>query len=236
MKPVSTNRSIVVWQDDVLYPAVMYRESACRAGADLIQRLFRMDLYDALLALYRPGAEASSVRKALRETRVAGDDRLVRKVSECMVAHTPCIAPYEDALETFGMLQAMGIPMGLIGEGPTIGQRLVAERLGAERLFQHIGFFDPRTGAHAWQDALMLMELCGGIAVEGAVMICADPARTQALAAQGWRVYHVDRRREAPDGIGAASNIVPTANLYDLPEALGLVAWEDASRADVRIA
>ncbi len=228
MQATSRHRSVVVWQDDVLYPAVMYRESACRAGAELVKRLFRIDLYESMLARYQPGAEAASVRKALRETKLAGDDRLVRKVAECMVAHTPRIAPYEDALETFGMFQAMGIPMGLIGEGPAIGQRLVAERLGAGRLFQHVEFADPRTGEHAWRDALMLMDVCSGIAVEGAVMVCADPARSRALATQGWHVYHVDRRRETSDGIGDTPNIVPTANLYDLPEALGLVSWAES--------
>jgi len=223
----STSRpTVICWLDDVLYPARMYHAGACRAGAGLLRRLIGVDMHEALSACYIPGREEDTVRKVLSGVGTKTDERLVRKVAEAMAVHTPQVAPYEDALETFGILQALGISLWLIGEGPPRAQRMVADRLGIGRVFQGVAYSDPFQSKYEWQDSLMLLELAAGVEAEQSVLVCADPVRVAAIAKQGRRVYYLDRQADSNVHRPQVPNVIPMLNLYDLPEALGLVAWD----------
>jgi FMN phosphatase YigB (HAD superfamily) len=216
---------VIAWLDDVLYPVHMYRAGACRVGARLLRRFIGIDADEHLAASYMPGREEYAVRQVLAHCMGDCDDRLVRKVAEAMAVHTPQVAPYEDALETFGILQALGVPLWLIGEGPPRTQRLIAERLGVERLFRGVAYSDPSQDQYEWHDSLMLLELAAGASAETTALVCADPIRVAALAQQGRRVFHLYRQTSTASRPVPHANIIPMLNLYDLPEALGLVNW-----------
>jgi len=222
----SASPTVICWLDDVLYPARMYHEGACRAGAGLLRHLIGVDMHDALSVCYVPGREEDTVRKVLSGVGTKTDERLVRKVAEAMAVHTPQVSPYADALETFGILQALGVSLWLLGEGPPRAQRLVADRLGLGRVFQGVAYSDPHQSKYEWQDSLMLLELAAGVEADQSVLVCADPVRVAAIAKQGRRVYYLDRKADPIARRPPVPNVIPMLNLYDLPEALGLVAWD----------
>lgn len=227
MQKGQTLPTVITWLDDVLYPSRMYHEGSCRAGASLLAQLFGVNVYDALVAAYRVGQEEVAVQSVLSDCFDACDARLVRKVTSAMIAHAPKIAPYEDAIETFCILQALGVPLALLGEGAPLGQRLVVRQLQVDRLFRSSIFVDPKHGDRGLQDALMLLELGGSLSADQAVIVCADPTRTLSLANMGWKVYHVLRHDMRFTKVIENPNVMPMINLYELPEALGLVAWTD---------
>ncbi len=218
------NAAVISWLDDVLYPSEMYRKSACRTAAALMKRLFGIEAYESLFIRYVQGQEHELAASVLQEHMDCVDPRHVRKVAEAMSRHNPKVAPYEDSMETFAILGAMGIPLGLIGEGPVPGQRLVAERLHAGRLFNHVLYTDPCSNPYGWQDALVMLEVLMGVPLDQAVMVCADQVRANALAKNGWRVYYLSRLPGTFVQSGESARLVPMINLYELPEALGFFA------------
>lgn len=224
----SSSVAVITWVDDVLYPVHRYRESVCRVGARLFRLLTGCDASRLLHECYTPGHEASVVRNVLKQQGRAVDERMVRKISEAMILHQPSIPLYEDAVETFGLLQAMQVPVGLIGEGNRRALESLVKRLGAEKLFRQIIYSDPSKEGYHWQDAMLLLEVACGIQPESAVIVSTDPIRTRTMTELGWTVCFLDRESIAPD-ISLPAEVVSMVNLYQLPEALGLIAWDPPS-------
>ncbi len=220
---------IVVWLDDVLYPSRMYRVGACRTAAELLRVMFGIDVYSRLEALYSPGHELEAVRKVVTECLPACDGRTVVKVAAAMESHDPQISAYQDALETFPLLQTLGVELALVGEGSRIGQRFVAERLRLHGIFQHMVYADPRMGRDGWGNAFMMLEAFAGLQRDNAIVICGDAERVQELAVDGWVVVYLQRegQQEYKSAEVNVGRVFPVVNLYELPEALGLVAWGD---------
>ena len=227
---------VVSWLDDVLYPFGMYRAGACRVGGELLRVLLGVDVYADLVASYRAGYELEVVRQVVQARVGVCDARVLVKVAAAMEAHAPNVSPYQDALETFPLLQTLGVPLALVGEGSRIGQRLIAEQLRLHGVFQHMVYADPHSASLGWCNAFMMLEGFGGLSRENAVIICADASRVQSLAADGWLVVHLQRDRSAgacAKSCGKTQRVFSVVNLYELPEALGLVAWGDGEEVNL---
>lgn len=226
---------IVCWLDDILYPANMYRRGACRVGADLIRMMLGIDVFDPLQAQYRAGCELAVVRDVVMARMPDCDMRILVKVAAAMEAHNPRVAAYEDALESLPLLQALGTKLALVGEGSRIGQRMLVEKLGLKGLFHHMVYADPQ-GAYSWQDALLMLEVVGGLSKDRAVILCADAEKVRVLAESGWFVVYV-ARHAVPFGVDCSKTshdrVRLAANLYDLPEALGFFSSEDKEPGSV---
>ncbi len=222
-------RAVISMLEDVVYPSRLYRAGACRAGAQLLHHLFRVDLQEALEAYYVPGAEALAVRAALEERFKDIDDRVVEKAAAAMAAHAPRVPPYADALEVFSILSAMNCPMGLIADGPPGAQRLLARHLQVDRIFQHILFVSDLRGEEPWLDALHLMELLLDRSAADIALICTQSAHAQLAAGHVGRIFRLARSDESdpPPETSRTFDGIRMANLYDLPEALNLVAWPE---------
>lgn len=222
-------RAVISMLEDVVYPASLYRTGACRAGARLLRTLFRVDLQEALEAYYVPGAEELAVRAALEERFNDIDARLVEKTAAVMAAHAPHVAPYSDALEVFSILQAMNCPLGLLADGPPGAQRLLARHLNVNRIFQHILYISDLTGEEPWLDGLHLMEMLVDCPLTDTALICTQPAHARLAAGRVGRIFRLARsdNSDPPTTTAEQFNGIPMANLYDLPEALSLVAWPE---------
>ena len=223
-------RAVISLLEEVVYPRRDYGDRACRAGAELLNKLFGIDTLDALTAYYVPGAEELAVRAALQELYEDVDPRLVAKTAAVMAAHAARLAPYADALEVFSLLQGMDVPLGCIVDGPAHSQRQLADRLQADKIFQQIVFSGELYGDHPLTEGLHLMELLLDCPLSSTAFLCSRGEHARAAAPQVGQVYRIIR--EAPSGRrqsgrAALSNVIPMVNLYDLPEALGLVAWPD---------
>ena len=225
---------VVAWLDDVLYPAAMYRAGACRTAAELLRMMFGVDTYARFEALYRPGYELEVVRQVIEESLAACDGKTLVKVAAAMESHDPQISPYQDAWETFPLLQTFGVQLALVGEGSRIGQRVVAERLRLHDIFQHMVYADPRIGRDGWCNAFVMLEAFAGLQRDNAIVICSNAERVQELASAGWVVVYLQRGREQIQEMEqmAPGRIFPVVNLYELPEALGLVAWGDEEEVE----
>jgi hypothetical protein len=223
-------RAVISLLEDVVYPKQAYGDRACRAGAEMLKKLFGIDTLEALMAYYVPGAEELAVRAALEEQFKKIDPRLITKTAAIMAAHATRLAPYADALEVFSILQAMDLPLGLIVDGPPHAQRQLTDRLNADRIFDHIIYTGELCGNQPWTDALQLTELLLDTPLQQSALICAHPVHARLAVNKVAQVYRIIRNtptgcRQPPNH--RASNIIPMINLYDLPEALGLVAWPE---------
>ena len=223
-------QAVVALLEDVVYPKKFYGAQACRAGADLLRTLFGIDVHDALLAYYVPGAEALAVRAALEEQFHEIDLRLVEKTAAVMASHAVHVAPYADAEEVFSILQGMGIPLGLIVDGPPQSQRQLVRHLKLEHTFSQIVYSGELRGEQPWLDALGIMELLLDFPLCCRALVCARGGQAKLATERVGQVYRIFRN--SPTGHRQStnmtlSNIIPMVNLYDLPEALGLVAWPD---------
>ena len=226
-KPNHPPPTLIVCLDDVIYPVSMYRVGACRAGADLLRLMYGIDTYSRFMEIYRPGFEVEAVRAVIEEYLTSCDGKTLLKIAAAMESHNPRISAYEDAQETFPLLQMFGVSLLLVGEGSRIGQRLIAERLRLHTTFRHMAYADPRIGSAGYQNAFFMLEAFSGLDRGNAVVICSNITRVKELASGGWNVVYL-RREGMPDvtlcGQGA-ERILTVVNLYALPEALGLVAW-----------
>jgi hypothetical protein len=218
---------VVSWLDDVLYPSSMYRKGACHVASELLKLMFGVDVFVPLMEIYRTGHELEAVRAVLERSFAECDPRIMVKVAAAMESHIPNLSPYQDALETFPLLQTFGVPLALVGEGSRIGQRLVAERLRLHGLFQHMVHADPRSGVHGWGNAFLMLEVFSGLSRDNAVVVCGDIRRVRELANEGWLVVYLCRAGAscAEDPVALPRGVFTVVNLYELPEALGLVAW-----------
>lgn len=207
----------------------MYRVGACRTAAELLRVMFGIDAYSRFEELYRPGHELEVVRKVVEERLPACDGRTLVKVAAAMESHDPQISAYQDALETFPLLQTFGVELALVGEGSRIGQRFVAERLRLHGIFQHMVYADPRMGRDGWCNAFSMLEAFAGLQRDNAIVICGSAERVRELAADGWLVVYLQRegKQEFESAEVDGGRVFPVVNLYELPEALGLVAWGD---------
>lgn len=223
-------QAVITLLEDVIYPKSHYGERACRAGAEMIRQMLGVDIREALNAYYVPGAEDLAVRAALEEQFQEIDPRLVAKTAAAMSAHAARIAPYEDAAEVFAMLQGMGVPLGLIVDGPPCSQRQLVRHLKIDRTFHHIVYSGELRGEQPWVDALNIMELLLACPLSSTALVCARGVQARLAAGRVGSIFRVFRhtptghRQSAPL---KASDVIPMLNLYDLPEAVGLVAWPD---------
>lgn len=223
-------QAVVALLEDVVYPRGHYGQQACRAGAELLDKLLGVDVLDALNAYYVPGAEDLAVRAALEERFMEIDPRLVAKTASVMSAHAARIAPYADAEEVFSMLHGMGVPLGLIVDGPPRSQRQLVRHLKLERIFRSMVFSGELRGEQPWADALNLMELMLDCPLCCIALVCARGGQAKLASGRVGQVYRIFRHNPTghrQSGNLTCSDIIPMLNLYDLPEALGLVAWPD---------
>lgn len=223
-------QAVVALLEDVVYPKQHYGEKACRAGAELLHKMLNIDVLDALEAYYVPGAEDLAVRAALEERFQEIDPRLVAKTAAVMAAHAARLSLYADAEEVFAMLQGMGIPLGLIVDGPARSQRQMVRHLKLERIFRHVVYSGELRGEQPLGDALGIMELMLDCPLCCTALVCARSGHAKLAVGRVGQIYRVFRK--APTGHRQSSHfglspIIPMLNLYDLPEALGLVAWPD---------
>ena len=223
-------QAVVALLEDVVYPKGYYGEKACRAGSEVLHTLFGIDVYDALKAYYVPGAEDLAVRAALEEQFHEIDLRLVAKTAAVMAAHAARVAPYADAEEVFSILQGMGIPLGLIVDGPPHSQRQLVRHLKLEHTFSQIVYSGELRGEQPWLDALGIMELLLDCPLCCMALVCARGGQAKLATGRVGQVYRIFRN--SPTGHRQSanmtlSNVIPMVNLYDLPEALGLVAWPE---------
>lgn len=169
-----------------------------------------------------PGREQAAVEAAFaaHPGLTAGGTRLIRKTADAMRSHRPTIAPYTDAIETFGMLQGLGMRLVLIAEGAAIAQRSIVGQLSLQRVFGHILYTDPANGKHDWLDTLMLAEVLSGAAPARSVAICPDTDRHLTLTDMGYQAYRLYRDPSRPASPPSPTDI---CNLYDLPDILGLI-------------
>lgn len=223
-------QAVVALLEDVVYPKGHYGEHACRAGAELLHTLLGIDVHDALIAYYVPGAEDLAVRAALEEQFQEIDPRLVAKTAAVMASRAARVAPYEDAQEVFSILHGMGVPLGLIVDGPPRSQRQLVRHLKLDRIFRQMVFSGELRGEQPWVDALGIMELLLDCPLCAMAFVCARGGQAKLVSGKVGQVYRIFRntptghRQSANVGL---SHIIPMLNLYDLPEALGLVAWPD---------
>ena len=223
-------QAVIALLEDVIYPKSHYAERACRAGADLLRTILNVDALEALTAYYVPGAEELAVRAVLEEGFKIIDPRLVAKTAAVMSAHAPRMAPYADAEEVFSILQGMGIPLGLIVDGPPGSQRQIVRHLKIERIFDQIIYSGELRGEQPLVDAIDMMELLLDAPLAGAAFVCARAVQAKLASGRIGQVFRVFR--DAPTGHRQSatldySGVIPMLNLYDLPEALGLVAWPE---------
>lgn len=223
-------RAVISLLEDVVYPRRAYGDRACRAGAEMLNKMFGIDTLDALTAYYVPGAEELAVRAALQELYGDVDQRLVSKTAAIMSAHAARLAPYVDAMEVFSILQGMDLPLGCIVDGPAHSQRQLANRLNVNRIFQQVVYSGDLCGDHPLTEGLQLMELLLDCPLSSTAFLCARGVHARAAASQVGCVYRIFRN--APNGWRQSgqtvlANVIPMINLYDLPEALGLVAWPE---------
>ena len=223
-------QAVVALLEDVVYPRSLCRQQACRAGAELLNQLLGIDALDALSAYYVTGAEDLAVRAALEERFQVIDPRIVAKTAAVMSAHAARIAPYADAEEVFSILHGMGVPLGLIVDGPPQTQRQLVRHLKLERIFQPMIFSGELRGEQPWVDALNMMELLLDCPLNCIALVCARGGQAKLASGRVGQVYRVFRN--TPTGHRQSANltcsdIIPMLNLYDLPEALGLVAWPE---------
>ncbi len=222
--------AVIAQLEDVIYPRRHYADRACRAGAEILNKLLGIDVLEALTAYYVPGAEDLAVRAALEEKYRSIDARIIAKTAAIMAAHAARLSPYADAVEVFSLLQALEVPLGLIVDGPSRSQRQLARSLGVEKIFPHIIYTGELTGEQPWNDALGLMELLLDCPLSDTALVCARASHARLAAGTMGRIYRVFRN--APGGHRQSasvrfSHVIPMINLYDLPEALGFVAWPE---------
>lgn len=216
--------AVAVVLDDVLYPLATYRQGACGIGARLIKRYCGLDIADGLNDYYVPGEEDLAVRAALEEHLQQVDDRWISKAASAMAAYRPRVGPYSDAMEVFPVLQGMGVRLGLMGDGPPLAQRLIAESLQADTIFQYQVWLRELRGTDTWNEALQLMELMLDCPLDQLVVVCAHLQQAEKLARIVGRCYCVMRPPYEPDMPPPSSSevrYIPMVNLYELPEALG---------------
>ena len=223
-------QAVVALLEDVVYPRSLCRQQACRAGAELLAKILGVDVLDALNAYYVPGAEDLAVRAALEEQFQIIDPRIVVQTAAVMSAHAARIAPYADADEVFSILNGMGVPLGLIVDGPPQSQRQLVRHLKLERIFRHMIFSGELRGEQPWVDALNIMELLLDCPLGCVALVCARSGQAKLASGRVGQVYRVFRN--TPSGRRQSANltcsdVIPMLNLYDLPEALGLVAWPE---------
>jgi FMN phosphatase YigB (HAD superfamily) len=223
-------QALIATLEDVVYPHSHYGERACRAGSDLLSTLLGIDVYEALAAYYVPGAEELAVRAALEEGFKIIDSRLVAKIAAAMCAHAPRLSPYEDAEEVFAMLQGMGMPLGLIVDGPPSAQRQLVKHLKIDRIFSQIVYAGELRGEQPLMDSLNLMELLLDCDLGKTSFVCARAVQAKLAAGLVGRIFRVFRT--PPNGHRQSARrdfagVIPMLNLYELPEALGLVAWSE---------
>lgn len=223
-------RAVISLLEDIVYPRRAYGDRACRAGAEMLNKLFGIDTLDALTAYYVPGAEELAVRAALQELYEDVDPRLVAKTAAIMASHASRLAPYADAMEVFSILQGMDVPLGCIVDGPAHSQRQLASRLNADKIFQQLVYSGELCGDHPLTEGLHLMELLLDCPLAETAFLCTRGSHARMAAAQVACVYRIFRN--APNGCrqsgqAVIANVIPMINLYDLPEALGLVAWPE---------
>ena len=223
-------QGVVTLLEDVVYPRGHYAERACRAGAELLRQLLDVDVLDALSAYYVPGAEELAVRAALEEGFKSIDGRLVAKAAAAMSAHAPRLAPYEDAEEVFSMRQGMGMKLGLVADGPAASQRQMVKHLKIGGIFDQVVYSGELRGDRPLADAIDMMELLLDCPLRNVAFVCSKAAQAKLASGKVGRTFRVFRN--APTGNRQTggleySAVIPMLNLYDLPEALGLVAWPD---------
>ena len=223
-------QAVVALLEDVVYPKGHYGEQACRAGAKILEEILDIDVLDALIAYYVPGAEDLAVRAALEERFQEIDPRLIAKTAGAMAAHAARLAPYADAEEVFTMLHGMGLPLGLIADGPSCSQRQLVKHLKLDRIFRRVVYSGELRGEQPWLDALSMMELLLDCPLCCIALVCARGGQARLATEKVGQVYRVFRNAPANPRQSSRlslSNVIPMLNLYDLPEALGLVAWPD---------
>ncbi len=221
-------QAVVALLEDVVYPRSLCRQQACRAGAELLNKLLGIDALDALSAYYVSGAEDLAVRAALEEQFQIIDPRIVAKTAAIMSAHSARIALYADAEEVFSILHGMGVPLGLIVDGPPRLQRQLVRHLKLERIFHHMIYSGELRGEQPWVDALNIMELLLDCPLGCIALVCARGGQAKLASGRVGQVYRIFRNTASghrQSGTPTCSDVIPMQNLYDLPEALGLVAW-----------
>jgi len=227
MKALIEAVSVVL--DDVLYPASAYRDYACRVGAGMIRRYCGLNVAEALKDYWVLGEEELAVRAALAEQMPQVDERWITKVSAAMAACSPRLAPYADAMEIMPIMHAMGCRMGLIGDGPPLAQRLVAKALHAQSIFSYRVWLRELPDSDPWGAALHLMGMRLDCPLNRMAVVCADPCHADSLATRINHCYCVFRQegKNAANSNPSTANrfYTPMANLYELPEALGWVAF-----------
>ena len=221
-------QAVIATLEDVVYPKSHYGDRACRAGSDMLKKVLGIDVFEALAAYYVPGAEELAVRAALEEGFKIIDSRLVAKTAAVMSAHASRLAPYEDAGEVFALLQGMSMPLGLIVDGPPSSQRQLVKHLKIDKIFGQIIYSGELRGEQPLRDALGIMELLLDCPLSKASFICARTVQARLAVGMVGQVFRVVRNASAGAKGGGrrdAVRSIPMRNLYELPEALGLVAW-----------
>lgn len=222
--------AVITLFEHIFYPEEMCGTCSCRAGADLLKRLTGQDFYDELCSFYVPGAEELTVCAALADRISDPDPRLVRKTAAVMAASGVQVSPYEDAREVFSFFQAIGIPRGLVVDGPAHTQRMVSGHLKTDRVFHYRVYTEDFSGEVPWIDAVYYMSLLLDHPLSRTALICSSEEHAHALEDRFGGVYCVERSRGRPakEGVlfGSGRHTV-IRNLYDLPEAMGIVASSD---------
>lgn len=218
-------QAVITTLDDVIYPEADYHKSACRAGAGFIKRLFNIDIFHELTANYSAENEENAVRATLLKFFDEVAPHIVRTTTLGMNTHLPEITPYEDALESFNLLNGFNIKLGMLCAGPALIQRNKITALNLHKIFNHTLLLQELVTTDPWLDAINLLELLLDCPVNHSVFITASRQLADEMSNKidFSRIYLLNRSGKEKDLLALSANITTIQHLFELPERMGLV-------------
>jgi putative hydrolase of the HAD superfamily len=129
--------------DDTLYPEREFVYSGFTAVAQHLDELGLIDaesFFTTATSLFAAGARSNIFDLALERLAVAFPAARVGELVRVYREHQPQIRPFADSPQLLQLLQAKGVVLALISDGPSPTQQNKLRALGLEACFNHLVF------------------------------------------------------------------------------------------------
>jgi putative hydrolase of the HAD superfamily len=226
-----TVRACVFDLDDTLYLERDYVRSGFQAaGAWLVAEHGIPGLAEVAWRRFEEGCRQTVFDEALRELGHAPEPVLIRQLVEVYRTHAPALTLQPDAAWVLDRLAAMGLPVGLLTDGPLVSQERKVAALGLASRLAALVYTD-RYGRAGWKPCrrgFRELERELGVSGRACVYVGDNPAKDFIAPRQlGWLTVRL-RRMQGEHARVAAAPGTDAHHTIETLEALPQVALADA--------